>query len=300
MGSTGLAAVAAMGVVATVVAATVGMSVLPVAAATADDLAITVPDGLVVEDLAKPGLDGDILISGCAAGDSIVDLSYRALDRDDDPGPSLTDLTLIADDDGVTRLPVETVSAWFVSVPRPPGGEIEITVECDAAGDRTFGLATIASMPLSVVVPAGVTVGTLRVSEASSVVTINGCTGGAVSARFAYVYPLGPGVPEASTPILLVPPVEAVDSSVAIPLTAVGVWLRENAPDATEGERIVVDAQCVGRDRAEGIIPSDLSVAPEIPGVDPFPNPEPLPGAGPVAGGAGGSSPQGRPLPATG
>lgn len=287
-------------IVATVVALTAGMSPVPVAAAAEDDLAISVPEGLVVEDLVKPGVAGDIRIEGCADGTSLIDLFYSPLDRADDPGPSLRDVFLIPDDDGVTRLPVQTVSTWFSSAPRPPGGEVEITVECDTAGDRRYALATIASMGLRVVVPAGVTVTTLRAADAPSGVTIEGCTGGAVSAQFSYAYPLAPGVPEVSTPIVLVPPVETVDSSVAIPLAAVSEWLRLNVPEAREGERIIVAAQCVGRDGADGVIPSDLSVVPEIPDAEPLPDAEPVPGVAPVPGSGTGSPQQGRPLPATG
>lgn len=287
-------------IVATVVALAAGMSPASVAAAAEDDLAIWVPDGLVVEDLVKPGLAGDILIGGCAGGTSLVDLFYLALDRGDDPGPSLQDVFLTPDDDGVTRLPVQTVSTWFSSAPRPPGGEVEITVECDTAGDRTYALAAIESMGLRVVVPAGMTVATLRTAAAPSTVTIEGCTGGVVSAQFSYAYPLGPGAPEVSMPIVLVPPVETVDSSVSIPLVAVSEWLRLNVPEAREGERIIVAAQCVGRDRAEGVIPSDLAVVPEIPDTEPLPDAEPFPEVAPASESGTGSTQQGRPLPATG
>ncbi|WP_322410343.1 hypothetical protein [Microbacterium invictum] len=287
-------------IVATVVALTAGVSPASIAAAAEDDLAISVPDGLVVEDLAKPGVADDILIEGCAGGTSLVDLFYAPLDRRDDPGPSLQDVFLIPDEDGVTRLPVQTVSTWFSSASRPPGGKVEITVECDTAGVRTYALAAITSMGLRLVVPAGVTVATLRAADGPSAVTIEGCSGGAVSAQFSYAYPLGPGVPEVSMPIVLVPPVETVDSSVSIPLVAVSEWLGLNVPEAREGERIIVAAQCVGRDRAEGVIPSGLAVVPEIPDTEPLPDAEPLPEVAPVAGSGTGSPQQGRPLPATG
>lgn len=287
-------------VLAAAIAMTAGPSAGAVAAPAEDDLTITVPEGLVIEDLSEPGLAGAILIDGCADGTSLVDLFYLALDRTDDPGPSLLDVLLVPDDDGVTRLPARTISDWFLSAPRPPGGEIEITVECDTAGDRRYALATIEWMPLSVVVPAGVTVATLRTFDAASAVTVNGCTGGAVSAQFTYVYPLGAGEPEVSTPIVLVPPVETVDSSVEFPLAAVSEWLRANTPEAREGERILVAAQCVGRDGAEGVIPSGLAVVPETPDVDPRPDVPPLPDVDPAPPGGTSSPPQGRPLPATG
>ncbi|WJL94386.1 hypothetical protein QSU92_10365 [Microbacterium sp. ET2] len=290
----------AAAVMATAIAMTAGMGASAVAATAEEELAITVPVGLVVEDLVKSDLAGDILIEGCADGSSLIDLFYSPLDRGDDPGPSLRDVFLVPDDDGVTRLPVQTVSSWFSSTTRPPGGEVEITVECDTAGDRTYALAAIESMGLRVVVPAGMTVATLRAAAVPSAVTIEGCTGGAVSAQFSYAYPLGPGAPDVSTPIVLVPPVETVDSSVSIPLAAVSEWLRLNVPEAVEEERIIVAAQCVGRDRAEGVIPSDLAVVPEIPDTEPLPDGEPLPEVAPVPGSATGSPQQGRPLPATG